>query len=169
MTTDKTDHNEMCSDGAEKGDGTLHSCDCGAKGKAVEKPKTPLAELFEKTRGAVDEASEEERRRCTGKALIAIFHGEPFVLCWQAGEAMREQVSADGGGGDSFSPKRGSVGCEEKPDGLYVGVLKFERLGKSDWEDGSYEYGTEISNLRPATKEEWKSHLDGEWPWEDFA
>ena len=49
--------------------------------------------------------------------------------------------------------------------GIYVGELRVVDWGPESWEMPQIrDYGAEIRNLRPVTKEEWKAHLKDEWP-----
>jgi len=104
----------------------------------------------------------------TGKALVVVAHGKPWVLVWQAGEHLYEAMTGQGAAKDGFAPEDEGwdVGPAPNGDGVYVCDLGWVDDGPSDWEDGSREVLPSIKARRPATPEEWAHHLKNEWPWE---
>jgi len=116
--------------------------------------------------------SEEQQERAekaarTGKALVVVAHGKPWVLAWQAGEALYEVMSGQGAGKDGFAPEDEGFDMGPAPsgDGVYVCVLGWVDDGPGDW-PGSREVLPSIKEWRLATAEEWAHHLKNEWPWQ---
>jgi hypothetical protein len=115
-----------------------------------------------------DLKSEEEQAKREGKCLLLFVHGEGLVLTWMAGVYMADFIGEGPGGSEGKSFKTDDVSFDAdvpSADGLYIGEFKFVNEGK-DWESQTYEYSLGITKLRPATKEEWEHHRNGEWPWE---
>jgi hypothetical protein len=104
-----------------------------------------------------------------GKALILFTHGSGFVLAYQATEALHEFILDAGGALDQFDLEGVGADCpqRETANGLYIGELKLADDGPGDW-PGSRKACVKVVSLRLATKEEWESHRDGEWPWESI-
>jgi hypothetical protein len=103
-----------------------------------------------------------------GRALVTAMHGTALVLAWDGDEALQNMLDAAGvhvGGGD-FAAGKAGMDYELDEDGTYVVDLVIEDDGEGDY-PGTREYCVAMRNERPATKEEWNRHLDGEWPWED--
>jgi hypothetical protein len=112
-----------------------------------------------------------------GKALVAFFHerellptGGGYVLCYDADADLVRFISDGGGTEDGgFAIYAGGIDYDSavvRAPGVYVGRLKFEDAGEGDY-PGTREALVMLYDIRPATPAEWKSHLDGEWPWED--
>jgi hypothetical protein len=109
---------------------------------------------------------EKQEAAITGKALVVVAHGKPWVLVWQAGEALYETMSAQGAVKDGFAPEDEGFDMGTSPgDGVYVCDLGWVDDGPGDW-PGSREVLPSIKMWRLATPEEWAHHLKNEWPWE---
>ncbi len=100
-----------------------------------------------------------------GRALVVFAHGEGIAVVWDGNDHVQEWVSdagADHGDGFKFE----QVDHPPLIDGVWIGELKMIDDGPSDWSEQHRECVLSFINARPATKEEWKAHLDEEWPWE---
>lgn len=93
------------------------------------------------------------------KVLVVYAHGSAYGLCAQCeDEAVKEQVGGDEFG--DFSLTACGVDYDVcKADGVYVGEVTLEDL------PGTRGVAPVLGGLRPVTKEEWRRHCDGEWPW----
>jgi hypothetical protein len=109
-----------------------------------------------------------------GRMLLVFFHerellpdGGGFCLCWEADDAIGEYIHDCGGSREPFAlkdlPVDYDVAAVGAP-GVYVARLRFVDDGPGDW-PGSREVLLQLHDMRRATAEEWKAHLDGEWPW----
>ena len=103
----------------------------------------------------------------TGKALVVVAHGKPYVLAWQAGEHLAEVMAGQGADKDGFDPEKNGFDMGPAPngDGVYVCDLGWVDDGPSDWGDGSREVLPSIRTWRLATEEEWGYQRNNEWPW----
>lgn len=100
-----------------------------------------------------------------GRAMIVMHLGEGFVLAWDGDEGVYQWLE-EIGGAESFSMSRAGIDAGDLPDGLYIGEFKWVDEGPSDWPGAGNEASLAFVKARLATLEEWKHHLDGEWPWE---
>jgi hypothetical protein len=112
-----------------------------------------------------EQAERAAERAATGKALVVVVHGEPFVIAWQAGMYLSEMMSGQGASGETFAPGECGFDMEVPPDGVYLCDLGWVDDGPGDW-PGSREVVCSIKEWQPATKEQWQHHLKNEWPWE---
>jgi hypothetical protein len=105
-----------------------------------------------------------ERAARTGKALVVVAHGKPWVLAWQVGTHLYELMT---GHKDGFAPEDEGfdMGPVPEGDGVYVCELGWVDDGPGDW-PGSREVLPSLVSWRKATPEEWGHHLKNEWPWE---
>jgi|GEM_PF-2503990 len=114
------------------------------------------------------EAAQKETREVarTGKALVVVAHGKPYVLAWQAGKHLAEVMAGHGADKDGFDPEKNGYDMGPAPngDGVYVCDLGWVDDGPGDW-PGSREVLPSIKTWRPVTAEEWGYQRNGEWPW----
>jgi hypothetical protein len=106
--------------------------------------------------------------RSVSKVILAFAHGDGVVLLCEESTALDfVQESGSASSIDGFVLQDCGVSVEEKCDvsGIYVGELHVVDGGPETWEMPEIrDYYPEIRNLRPITKNEWTSHLAGEWP-----
>jgi hypothetical protein len=112
--------------------------------------------------------SEEKQtdKRIVSRVIIAIAHDAGVVLLCEESSALDFLCECDDASIGEFVPERLGVSVEEcKLPGIYVGELHIVDGGPESWEmPNIHDYYAEIHKLRSVTEEEWKSHLNGEWP-----
>lgn len=108
-------------------------------------------------------------KRVPSQVILVMAHGKGQVVLCEHGSA-REFVSEGGSVSQyagAFIPEACGVSIETscKDPGVYVAELRIVNGGAESWEMPHIrDYYAEIRNLRPITEEEWRSHLEGEWP-----
>jgi hypothetical protein len=104
----------------------------------------------------------------TGRAMLVAAHGHALVLCYAAPYWL-EQLVVDSGGRSSASIEPFELDEAfdhgDVPNGVSIAEITMVDDGPGDW-PGSRETIASFKVLRPATAEEWRSHLTDEWPWE---
>ena len=115
---------------------------------------------------AADESAQRDRDT-PKKALIAFFHGKGIALVWSGPSWLHEFVNdlykvGDGFSLDDVDIEHAGGTCD---DGLYICDLDVFTEGP-DYFTGERDSFIQAKNLRPATAEEWESHVSGDWPWD---
>jgi hypothetical protein len=115
-----------------------------------------------------DPATKERR---TSKVIVVMAHGEGIVLLCEESIALDFVREAGcGASTDGFVCESAGIDIQsDVTDGVYIGEMRIVDGGPESWEMPDVrDYYAQIDKLRPIEKEEWKSHLAGEWP-EGFA
>ena len=128
----------------------------------------PMSELTLPTPTPTFTDVKKPTERSVSKVILAFAHGDGVVLLCEESSALDfVQESGSASSIDGFTLRDCGVSIEEKCDvsGIYVGELHVVDGGPETWEMPEIrDYYPEIRNLRPITKDEWTSHLAGEWP-----
>lgn len=100
----------------------------------------------------------------TGDALVVVYSGRAIAVCWNGTDDFRSSASDWGVSGDTFDFEDCSIDHAPLEDGVYIGKLRFVDDGPGDW-PGSREAIIQFHDERPATKAEWVSYAQNEYPW----
>lgn len=116
--------------------------------------------------GDVDPTTDLYTGHDEGDALVLHFHGQSMLVCYCGPVRVHDVLDSAGRGSANVSFEDAGMearGLEE--DGAYVGKLSVKDDGPGDW-PGTRECVLVFHDARRVTAEEWRRHLDGEWPWE---
>lgn len=102
------------------------------------------------------------------RLIIAVAFGDGEVLLCEESVAL-DFVRESGGSmsDETFVLSKNGIGLDAPRElsGVFVGELRIVDDGPESWEMPHIrDYSAEVRNIRPVTKEEWRSHMDGEWP-----
>ncbi len=104
--------------------------------------------------------------RTKSRVLVVYAHGQALALVCEPGITLDFIHESDSKANtDGFVLDEAVVDYGIMPDGVYYGVLSLVDDGPGDW-PGSREVCPSLSDVRPVTADEWKAHLQGEWPWD---
>lgn len=104
--------------------------------------------------------------RPTGYALVVFYHGEGYVILWQADAWLEDLIKEFGGHPEGFDLEACCVGyTTPKESGVYIGNLTMDDAGPGDL-PYLREAAVGLDNLRPVTAEEWQRYRNEEWPWD---
>ena len=121
----------------------------------------------------VTEGPKPEKRR-TSRVLLVLAYGRAVVLVCESSLALDFLQEDDSTAGEDGFVFKGNISFDGSisPDvaltgsGVFIGQLELEDEGVGDGGPDSREFSNVLGVLRPATSEEWKSHCNGDWPWE---
>lgn len=99
------------------------------------------------------------------RALMVFAHGIGQALVYSGPDPVRQFITDTGGDQDTFDTERCPVDFQDPGDGLYIVELRIADDGPGDW-PGSREGILQLHDPKPATREQWAAHCDGDWPWE---